>query len=215
MEAWMDALWFQIVAVVANVKQAADVVLSPLNRVDPLLTVIVLAVATVAIIRYLGRVYTTRRYRELKAEFEKWHGLRMEALRSGDREKGKALARNIDQAGMNRVYYDYFFEGLLKSVVTCHLPLLVVAAYVNEAYNPKVFPEMYGRPHFFLTPGIIGEPVAFSGLFVFVLAVAAVAVIWAVVSRRIHRNTPKPQAKADTADTGGTTHQTLPAESFS
>ena len=40
--------------------------------------------------------------------------LRQEAMACEDREKGKALARNIDQAQLNKAYYDYFFEGFVK-----------------------------------------------------------------------------------------------------
>ena len=59
-------------------------------------------------------------------------------------EKGKALAKNIDQAQLNRVYYDYFFEGLMKSFITNVLPILVAASYVTAVYTPSALMQRFG-----------------------------------------------------------------------
>ena len=61
----------------------------------------------------------------------------------------RAMARNIDQAKLNRVYYDYFFEGLMKTLITTWLPLLLMLAYVNHAFNPAALTRLFARETLF------------------------------------------------------------------
>ena len=142
----MDTLWFSILALIAHIKSAMDVLLHPLNTVHPALSVTLLAFVSVAFTTMLKKRFTTRRYRRLKEEFQSLYSLRQEALKSfEDPSKGKQLARNIDQASLNKVYYDYFFEGLLNNLITTYVPILCMAAYVNEAFRPEALQEMIGQ----------------------------------------------------------------------
>ena len=102
-------------------------------------------------------MYTTKRYEKLKKEFAHWFKLRQEALACEDGEKGKLLARNIDQGKLNKVYYDYFFEGLLKNLLTIYLPVIIMAAYVNEAYQPNRLMAKFGEAYVFRIAGSDGE----------------------------------------------------------
>ena len=74
----------------------------------------------------------------------------------------RILARNIDQAQLNKAYYDYFFEGLLKSVVTAILPILFTAAYINHAYAPESLIRLIGREYIFTFSRAGGDPIAVS-----------------------------------------------------
>lgn len=142
----MDTLWLYILAFISHIKSVMDVLISPLNTVHPALSVTVLAIGTVAFTSTLKKRFTTRRYKRLKEEFESLYSLREEALKNfEDPSEGKRMARNIDQASLNKVYYDYFFEGLLNNLITIYLPVLCMAAYVNEAFQPEALQEMIGQ----------------------------------------------------------------------
>ncbi len=136
MDEFLDIVWFKIVAVTQTVVNAMDVIVSPLNVLGPGMVIFMLVFVTVALTKLFNRFYTTKRYEALKKEFNHWAEIRKQAMELENREKGKTLAKNIDQAKLNKVYYDYFFEGLLKNILTTILPVLLMAAYVNEAYNP-------------------------------------------------------------------------------
>ena len=59
-------------------------------------------------------------------------------------DKGKRLARNIDKAELNKVYYDYFFEGLLKNFITNVIPILFMVTYVTTVYTPETLLKRFG-----------------------------------------------------------------------
>jgi len=100
-----------------------------------------------------------------------------------DREKGKALAKNIDQAELNKAYYDYFFEGFLKNMLTTILPLLLTAAYVATAYKPENLLKTFGQPHIFRFADIGGKPVVISAFFWFVISLLVVHILWFIGGR--------------------------------
>jgi len=93
------------------------------------------------------------------------------------------MARNIDQAKLNKVYYDYFFEGLLNNVLTTILPILLMAAYVNEAYNPEKLQKLFGRSHVFSISGTGDDPILVGALVWYVLSIILVHVLWAIGKR--------------------------------
>lgn len=142
----MDTLWLFILQATQAVIGALNTILAPVNAVHPVLSILLLAVCTVILTGFLRKHVVTKRYLRLQEEFQHWYKVREEALSAhADPQKGKALAQNIDKATLNKVYYDYFFEGLLLNLVTTYLPILCVAAYVNEAFRPERLEQITGQ----------------------------------------------------------------------
>lgn len=200
MDAFMDQLWLQITKVIALGCQGVDALLAPLHFWGPAPVILMLCLFTVGLTKVLSRSFKTRRFIELKKEFQHWHDLREQALRCEDRDKGRALAKNIDQGKLNRVYYDYFFEGLMLGLATRYLPILIVAAYVNETYRPAALLERFGRDHLFrLGTAENGDPLVMGAVFFFVLALIATYIAWALGARYLQRRVHPPLAKAGQA----------------
>ncbi|MCF8107142.1 MAG: hypothetical protein K9K64_16825 [Desulfohalobiaceae bacterium] len=178
----MDTLWLRIVALVESVAGLLDRAIDPLHVLGPGPVIFLLVLVTVGFTKFFSRVYGTKRHQELKKEFQHWHGLRQEALKAGDREKGGRLARNIDQARLNKIYYDYFFEGLLKNILTIYLPILLMAGYVDSRYRPRRLLEDFGREYVFRIPTGNGEPVGIGALFWFVVCLILVYSGWSIAA---------------------------------
>ena len=85
----------------------------------------------------------------LQQDFKYGFNLGQNALNCEDPEEAKALAKNIDRAQLNKAYYDYFFEGFMLSLATKFLPILVLLAYVNEAYQPANLLQLFGQDYVF------------------------------------------------------------------
>jgi hypothetical protein len=183
MDEFLDIVWSKIVIGVGYVYGLLNHVLEPLEVMGPLPVIILLVLVTVCLTKIFSRVYTTKRYETLKKEFLHWHGLRQEAVACEDREKGKLLARNIDQAKLNKVYYDFFFEGLLKNILTIYLPCLMVAAYVNEAYKPDTLMAKFGKRYVFKLDATDGEPTVIGALFCYVILLLATYLCWYLVGK--------------------------------
>lgn len=149
MDNFMDQLWFLIEAGIASAVIHLDRLISPLEMFGPGVVIFILALFAVGVSGILRRCYTTKRHVELKREFDYWHNLRQQAMALEDREKGRGLAKNIDQAELNRAYYDYFFEGFLKSLVTTWLPIFLTLAYVNRIYTPANLIQRFETDHLF------------------------------------------------------------------
>lgn len=179
MDEWLDIAWEKIIDAFAAIATILDSILAPLNhRLGPTMVILILVVVLVAVTKFLTKIYTTNRHIELKANYEHWFELRREAMACEDREKGKALARNIDQAQLNKAYYDYFFEGFLKSILTSILPIFFTAAYVNYAYTPRNLKQYIGREHIFNFSRSGNDPVIISAFFWFVICVFLVHLAW-------------------------------------
>lgn len=202
MEEVLDILWLKIVAGVHLASRGMDRLLEPLAFLGPALLIFFLALFTVCATKFFSRIYTTKRYKELKKEFFHWHGLRQEALKWKDTEKGKTLAKNIDQAQLNRVYYDFFFEGLLSKILTVYLPFLIMAAYVNEAFRPEVLMEKFGQTHVYRYSGFLGgDPATLGAVFWFVLLLLGIHLGWFIISKSIGRKKPAPSSTIVTKPT--------------
>lgn len=186
----LDIIWFKILAGVQYGKELLDILFSPLNLLGPAMAILVIAILTVAVAKFLTKHIKTKRYRDLQQEFVHWYNLRQEALKCEAPEKRKLLAKNIDQAKLNKVYYDYFFEGLMLSVLTKYLPILTVLAYVNEAYRPGNLMALFGRDHIFTLGGSSGDPMQVGSVFWFVLSVLIVYLAWYGVSKMMRRYSP-------------------------
>jgi hypothetical protein len=178
-----DIVWLKILVLVHAVVKGLDLLFSPLNILGPAAAIFVIVVLTVALSKFLSKVYKTKRYLKLQEEFQTLYNLRKEALTSEDPEKGKALAKNIDQARLNQVYYDYFFEGLLNSIPTKYLPILIMLAYVNETYKPKNLLENFGRDYILKFVNHNGNVVKIGAVFWFVLSMLMVYLAWFVIGK--------------------------------
>ncbi len=145
MDNFLDRIWEQIEVFLNLVVVSLDALFSPLEFLGPGFVIFILAGLVVGITRLIARFYETKRFVTLKKDFEHWQSVREEAMKQPDRKKGKALAKNIDQAQLNRAYYDYFFEGLLKNFITNVLPMLLMATYVTTIYTPQTLLKRFGE----------------------------------------------------------------------
>jgi len=183
MEEFLDIIWLKVLLVIQYVVKCLDYILAPLNPFGPAVIILVLVFVTVAATKYFSKIYKTKRYVELEKEFKYWFNLRKEASTCEDPEKGKKLAKNIDQAKLNRVYYDYFFEGLLSSLLTQYIPIFIMLAYVNEAYKPDKLMKNFGREYIFKFVNYDGEAILVGGVFWFVLSMLLVYIAWFIAEK--------------------------------
>ncbi|RLF54109.1 MAG: hypothetical protein DRN37_10690 [Thermoplasmata archaeon] len=171
MESFLDSLWIKIEALVHHIRLLLDAAFLPLDALGPVGAIFILAFVTVLLTKIFSAKFNTKRYRMLKEQFQYWYNLRQEANRCDDPEKANRLKRNIDQAELNRVYYDYFFEGFMKSLLTRYLPLFLMLAYVNEAFKPSQLLERFGRTYVIKVPVHAGKPILMGSVFWFFLCV--------------------------------------------
>jgi hypothetical protein len=183
MEEFLDIIWLKILLLVQYFVRCLDFILAPLDPLGPAVKILVVVFVTVAATKFLSKIYKTKRYIELQKEFRHWYNLRKEALACKDPDQGKALAKNIDQAKLNRVYYDYFFEGLLSSLPTKYLPILTMAAYVNEAFKPDNLLKNSGREYIFKFINYDGNVILIGAIFWFVLSLLGVYLTWFIVEK--------------------------------
>ena len=134
MDNFMDALWGNILTMIQYGASLFDWLLTPFHVFGPLFVMTLLAIITVLITKFLNRIIITKRYVALEKEFQHWFKVRQEAMKGEDYEKAKRLARNIDQAKLNRVYYDYFLEGFLLGLMRNVLPIFLMVTYINEYF---------------------------------------------------------------------------------
>lgn len=191
MDPFLDNLWLKIVAFTQLAGHVMDTLVAPLNNLGPGVAIFILVFITICLTKLFKKFYTTKRYEALKKEFDHWAKIREKAISIEDREKGKTLAKNIDQAKLNKVYYDYFFEGLLNNILTTILPILLMAAYVNDAYRSEKLLQLFGRPHVFKFYGFGGDPIPVGALAWFVLSLVLIHLIWALTIGRLLKKTKK------------------------
>lgn len=145
MDNFLDNVWEYIEAFLNFIVVSLDTIFSPLEVMGPGFVIFILAFFIVGITRLIARFYETKRFVTLKKDFEHWQGIREEAMKHPDLEKGKALAKNIDKGQLNKAYYDYFFEGLLKHFIGNVLPILLMASYVTMIYSPQMLLKRFGK----------------------------------------------------------------------
>jgi uncharacterized membrane protein (DUF106 family) len=200
----MDTLWRIILQATHAVMNGLDTALAPVNALHPLLGILILAACTVLATHFLRKRIVTKRYLRLQEEFRHWYDVRQEALSThSEPEKAKCLAQNIDKATLNKVYYDYFFEGLLLNLITTYLPVLCVAGYINEAYKPENLQAMLGQPYLFSLTDILGRNVTLSPLLLFVLSLILGYTAFALLRGRLLAGRRSP--RTDSGQTPGST----------
>ena len=179
----LDTIWEKISAATIAVADGFDGLLATFHFLGPAMLIFLLAVLTVFITTSLKRIIITKRYIRLEKEFKHWYHLRQTALTCEDREKGKALAKNIDQAELNRAYYDYFFEGLLLGLARKIIPIFLMFAYINEYFQPKRLVERFGQSYIFKFDAAANEPVVISAIFWYALSLLIVYLVWFLVKK--------------------------------
>ncbi len=157
--------------------------LKQLHFLGPLLIISLLALCTVAITKLFNRVIITKRYLELEKTFHHWVQLREEALKCHDSEKGKRLARNIDQAELNKAYYDYFFEGLLLGIARKVIPIFFVFAFINEYYRPDRMIEYFGSQYIVQISSLSEKPVLVGTVFWYILSLISLYLLWPIAKK--------------------------------
>ena len=156
---------------------------TPLNAFGPAVVISIIVLITVVITKIFSRVYKTKRYLKLQKEFQHWFNIRQEALKSEESEKGKTLAKNIDTSKLNKIYYDYFFEGLLNSLLTKYVPIFIMLAYVNETYKPDNLLKHFGRGYIFKFTRSDGRLITVGAVFWFVISMLLVYVAWFFIQK--------------------------------
>lgn len=191
METFLDILWLKIITGFQYTGESLYYVLSSLHFFGPAFVISLLAVITVCITKWLNRVIITKRFIKLEKEFQHWFNLRQEALTCEDPEIGKRMARNIDQAQLNRAYYDYFFEGLLLGIVRKIIPIFFIFAFINEFYQPEKLTEIFGNPHIFTITSTQGEPVPIGAPFWYLISLVSMYLIWWLVKKSMVKKAKK------------------------
>jgi len=180
MDEFMDTLWNNIMAMIQSGASLFDQLLTPMHVFGPIVVLTLLALLTVLITKLLNRFIITKRYVELEKEFKHWLNVREEAMKGEDYEKAKRLARNIDQAKLNRAYYDYFLEGFLLGLVRNVLPIFIMVAYINEYYRAEELSRLFGKGYLFSMPSFSGEPVMVGAVFYYIITLLLTYLAWAV-----------------------------------
>ncbi|MBC8442124.1 MAG: hypothetical protein H8D87_20850 [Deltaproteobacteria bacterium] len=190
MDSFLDRAWELIYAFLTGVVVFLNTLFSPLEALGPGFVIFVLAFIVVIFTRIIARFYVTKRYVHLGKQFQHWKGVRDEAIKHPDREKGKALAKNIDQAELNKAYYDYFFEGLLKHFIGNVLPILLMVSYITTIYTPANLLKRFGEKWVFSFT-FRSSQVNVSSLLWFVICLILSFILWAVIKKVIKKRYDK------------------------
>ena len=183
MDNFLDRVWEPIEAFLSSTVMFLDTLFSPLEILGPGFVIFILAFFIVIFTRIIGKFYVTKRYIRLEKDYKHWQGVRKEAMKHPDREKGKALAKNIDQAELNRAYYDYFFEGLLKHFMVNVLPILLMVSYITKVYTPANLLERFGRKWVFSFSFGSSSQVNVSFMLWFVVCIILSFILFAVLKK--------------------------------
>ena len=187
MDSLLDSIWEKIAAGIVGLADGVDVLIAPFHFLGPATIIFALAFLTVLITRGLTRIIVTKRYLRLEKKFKHWYEMRQTALTCEDRDKGRALAKNIDQGKLNRAYYDYFFEGLLLGMARKAIPILIGFAYVNEYYRPERLLHHFGQSYVFQYVPSDGEPIRISSVLWYIGSLAICYLAWALFQKGLAR----------------------------
>jgi uncharacterized membrane protein (DUF106 family) len=183
MEELLDILWFKILDIIHYVAAFLDVIFTPLNFLGPAITISTIAFITAGITRFLTKIFKTKRHIDLKKEFEHWYNLRQKALKCGDPDKAELLAKNIDHAKLNEVYYNYFLEGFFNSLATKCLPITIFLTYVNEAYKAENLLKLFGREYIFKLRNFNGNEIVIGSALWFIVSLILIYPGWFIVKK--------------------------------
>ncbi len=187
MDAFMDKMWNNIMAMFHFAAALLDQALAPLHVFGPVVILTLLALVTVLVTKTLNRFIITRRYIELEKEFQHWYKIREEAMKAPDYDKAKGIAKNIDQAKLNRVYYDYFLEGFLLGLARNVMPVFLMVAYINESFRAEALTRMFGRGYLFSLPSSGGKELLVGSVFYYLTALVLIHIGWAIIKRIVKK----------------------------
>ena len=187
MDAVLDTMWEYLAAGFLFLADSFYAILQNFHFLGPVVLIFILALGTIGVIKVLTRLITTKRYTELEKKFNYWSSIRDEAMRSEDREKGKRMARNIDQAELNKAYYDYFFEGFMLGIARKIIPIFFMFAFINEYYRTENLTGLFGQPYIMSLPSSSGEPILIGAVFWYIISLFLGYILWFAVSK-IARN---------------------------
>ncbi len=181
MDDFLDKVWKPIESFLNGAVMFMDTLFTPLETFGPAVVIFILAFLVVIITRTIAQFYVTKRYIHLEKEYKYWQGVREEAMKHPDREKGKRLAKNIDQAELNKAYYDYFFEGLLKHFIVNVLPILLMVSYITKVYTPQILLSRFGKEWIFSFSFGSSSQTNVSSMLWFVICVILSYILFAVL----------------------------------
>ncbi len=182
-DAILDQLWLLIVSFFTFIGHISFTLTSLLHPFGPAITISAIAFLAVPLTKILNRVIITQRYIKLEKEFTHWHTLRQEAINCEDKEKGQRMARNIDQAKLNKAYYDYFFEGLLLGMARKVIPIFFFFAFVNEMYRPEQLEILFGQGYVLVLSLPGKEPLMFGAVFWFFISLIGGYIGWYAITK--------------------------------
>ncbi|MGM0451939.1 MAG: hypothetical protein ACQERN_02085 [Thermodesulfobacteriota bacterium] len=180
----MDTLWMLIFSAIQYIQAGIYAATSPLHVFGPAATIAAIAVATAMAARTLTRRFKTKRYRELKREFEYWFAIKQEVTRleDADFETARQMGKTIDSGQLNKAYYDFFFEGLLNNLLTLYMPVFSLLVYVNYTYRPEVLERLFGQAYLFELAWVNGQQYQIGAVFWFVACVFVTYLTAVIVS---------------------------------
>ncbi len=197
MDAFMDKMWNTIMAMFHFAASMLDQILSPLHVFGPVVILSLLAFVTVLVTKTLNKFIITKRYIELEKEFQYWYKIREEAMKGPDYDKAKGIAKNIDQAKLNRVYYDYFLEGFLLGLARNILPVFIMVAYINESFRSEELLRLFGKGYLFSLPSTGGKELLVGSVFFYIIALVLTHLAWAVIKRIAKKKVALPRQTID------------------
>ncbi len=201
MDEFMDALLDNILIMVQYGASLFDRLLTPLHVFGPLVVMTLLAIMTVAVTKLLNRIIITKRYTRLEEEFQHWFKVRQEAMKYEDYDKAKRLARNIDQAKLNQVYYDYFLEGFLLGLMRNVLPIFLVCTYINKFYRAEELSRLFGKAYMLSIPSTSGEPILIGAVFYYIITLLLSYLAWFIIKKMVTKKVSSPKSlESVTAD---------------
>ena len=188
MDDFLDRVWESIEAFLNGAVVFIDALFSPLEVFGPEVVIFILSFLVVIITRTIAKFYVTKRYIHLEKQYKYWQGVREEAMKHPDREKGKALAKNVDQAELNKAYYDYFFEGLLKHFIVNVFPILLMVSYITKVYTPQNLLKRFGEEYIFSFSFGSSSPINVSSLLWFVVCLILSYILFAALKKIFFKN---------------------------
>lgn len=198
MDGFMDVLWNYILTMIQYVASLFNQLLMPLHVFGPIFVLTLLAITTVLFTKLMTRLIITKRYAQLEKDFQHWFEVRQEAMKGEDYEKAKRLARNIDQAKLNRAYYDYFLEGFLLGLMRNVLPIFLMFAYINEYYRAEELSRLFGKGYLLSVGSTSGEPILVGAVFYFFITLLLTYLAWSIIKKLVSKKVSLPNpAKLD------------------
>ncbi len=188
MDAILDTIWEYIADGFIFLGESFYQLLENFHFLGPATLVFILALLTVCVTKTLNKLIITKRYIQLEKQFTYWVSVREEAMKCEDREKGKRMARNIDQAELNRAYYDYFFEGFLLGIARKIIPIFFMFAFINEFYKPEAMQELFGQKYVFRLSSGGESPLVVGAVFWYFISILICYCGWSFSGRFFKKN---------------------------